>query len=67
MYPNLLGKINMTEAKIKVQIRKDIPKIIKFIPDENIIISHDENNRRVCPKSGWITKRNKTINNKINV
>ena len=35
--------------------------------DEKIIINHDENKRRVCPKSGWIIKRNKIIDKKTNV
>ena len=57
----------MIEIKIETQIRKEIPKIMKFTPDEKIIINQVENNRRVWPRSGWIIKRNKTINNKTKV
>ena len=52
---------------MKIQIRKNVPKIIKFIPDEKIIINQVENNKRVWPRSGWIIKRNKTIDNKTKV
>ena len=31
------------------------------------MINQDENNRRVCPKSGWMIKRNKTTDNKTKV
>ena len=57
----------MIKTRIRIQDKKDIPKIIKFIPDEKIIINQDENIRRACPKSGWITNRNKISNNKIKV
>ena len=40
---------------------------MKFTPDENTIINQDENNRTDWPKSGWISKRDKTTDNKINV
>jgi len=67
IYPNLFGKKNRIETKIKTQIKKNIPKIMKFIPDEKTIINQDENSRTDWPKSGWIIKRNNTIDNKINV
>ena len=57
----------MIEIKIETQIRKEIPKIMKFNPDEKIIINQVENIRTDWPKSGWIIKRNKTMDNKINV
>ena len=67
MYPNLSWKKNKTKPRIIMQQVKDIPKIIKFIPDTKIIINQDENNKRDCPKSGWIIKKNNTIKSKINV
>ena len=67
MYPNLFGKKNKIEAKIKTQIRKNITKIMKFIPDEKTITNQEENSRTDWPRSGWIIKRNKTADNKTNV
>ena len=57
----------MIKIKIETQIRKEIPKIMKFTPDEKIIINQVENIKRVWPRSGWIIKRNKTIDNKTKV
>ena len=60
-------KKNRIKTKIKTQNKKNIPKIMKFIPDEKSIINQDENSRTNWPKSGWIIKRSKINDNKTNV
>ena len=47
--------------------KKNRLKNIKFIPEQKIIVNHERNIKTDWPRSGWLNKRNKIINNKTNV